>query len=995
MRPLRLTIRAFGPYPGEETVEFSALAPYGLFVVAGPTGSGKTTIFDAMVFALYGTVPGQRLAGETRSHHAPPGVEPMVSFEFEAQGERYRATRTPAFDRPKRRGSGVTSVQPTAALAVWRSGRWEPSCTGLHAVREAVVECIGLDAEQFQRVILLPQGSFEQFLVARGDERRPLLRRLFGSGIFDRAVLALKDAAATAGRDAAAVQQGVEQHQFLAADHLEQAERCLGLALAGGIGVDDTGAEPSGAVGSDLDERLHLVESAVGAGKSELDQAERDEQAAVAAVAAAEELGRRWRLRAERQDRAAAFDREAGGRDAERLVLGAARRAIPVLDAERSAAAACSELHRSSVERQRADAVLSARLEALEIAANLDDVPALRRALAGEQRRAEGLARLRKDWDEATERHQRARRQAEQAQADLDGASDLVRQCESEHDDVSVELVETAGKAEALPSALESLQALRTRRRRRSELDAVVERCLALRERAARETDAYDALVQAYLAATAPRLAARLVDGEPCSVCGSAIHPAPAERSATDRDVSPAEIEAQQERMTSACGERDQQLGVLSALRAELPGGEDQTVAELDAQVAAACSVVAEAESAVERCSQLEQLRTSLIVRRDSAVDATRAATGHHAAAVARVEAVEDEVQRLEQALAGAGPHASDPEGRLRGIVSAEDALDEREEALTSERDHRGRASLLQEAAAAVLTESGFASADEARRAAIDPAALAQREQALRAWDDERREIQILLSEDQLDVPDHPPETDSLRATVDRARQRRQAFAHRQATASTHARAAHAALVAIGDQLPVVQETVRRAELARTVYERCAGKLTPNVPLENWVLGVELDRVAEAANVHLTAMTGGRYRLQRAAGPVDARSGAGLDLEVSDAHTGTTRRPWSLSGGERFQASLALALGLADVATSGTAATSRTLDALFVDEGFGSLDANALDQAIAALDRLRQHGRQIGVITHVEAMKAALAVGIEVEPLPGGQGSRIVQPLLR
>jgi exonuclease SbcC len=163
------------------------------------------------------------------------------------------------------------------------------------------------------------------------------------------------------------------------------------------------------------------------------------------------------------------------------------------------------------------------------------------------------------------------------------------------------------------------------------------------------------------------------------------------------------------------------------------------------------------------------------------------------------------------------------------------------------------------------------------------------------------------------------------------------------------------------------------------------------VSLESWVLGAELDRVAEAANVHLAEMTAGRFRLVRMTDTTDARVSTGLDLVVDDAYTGTSRRTTSLSGGERFQASLSLALGLADVVTSGVAATARTLDSLFVDEGFGSLDAAALDQAISTLDRLRVHGRQIGVITHVEAMQAALPVGVQVERLPGDAGSRIRQ----
>ncbi|HEX6658431.1 MAG TPA: SMC family ATPase, partial [Ilumatobacter sp.] len=228
MRPLRLTLRAFGSFPGEETIDFEALAPLGLFVVAGPTGSGKSTIFDALVFALYGGVPGRRQANEMRSDHAPEGVVPEVVLEFEASGHRYRASRSPGYERPKHRGGGVTVVQPTARLERRRGDRWEPLCAGMNEVRAQVIECIGLTADQFQRVILLPQGDFEQFLTARGDDRRPLLRQLFGSGVFDRAVSKLKEAANEAVRAADAVRDDLERYRFAAIEQLTAAEERLG-----------------------------------------------------------------------------------------------------------------------------------------------------------------------------------------------------------------------------------------------------------------------------------------------------------------------------------------------------------------------------------------------------------------------------------------------------------------------------------------------------------------------------------------------------------------------------------------------------------------------------------------------------------------------------------------------------------------------------------------------------------------------------------------------
>ena len=352
------------------------------------------------------------------------------------------------------------------------------------------------------------------------------------------------------------------------------------------------------------------------------------------------------------------------------------------------------------------------------------------------------------------------------------------------------------------------------------------------------------------------------------------------------------------------------------------------------------------------------------------------------------------EVARIEASLAGCGATHDDPSRWQRELTTAASALDERDLTAVAERDAATRLAVLQVATEEAMAASGFADATEARAAAIDDDDLDRRERLLAEWDAAVRDLAAVLNEPEHDLPEVPPDTEQSDAAAAQARALSHDLSNCHAALAVHRDSAAASIDAMGSRQAELDAAIRAAEVATTVLDRCAGRMMPRIPLENWVLGVELERVAEAANVHLGAMTSGRYRLQRATNSFDARSGAGLDLEVADAHTGTTRRTTSLSGGERFQASLSLALGLADVVTSGAAATCRTLDALFVDEGFGSLDADALDQAIAALDRLRHHGRQIGVITHVEAMKAALTVGIEVRPLPGHGGSTICQPVL-
>jgi len=290
----------------------------------------------------------------------------------------------------------------------------------------------------------------------------------------------------------------------------------------------------------------------------------------------------------------------------------------------------------------------------------------------------------------------------------------------------------------------------------------------------------------------------------------------------------------------------------------------------------------------------------------------------------------------------------------------------------------------------AALASTDFVDVDGARAVLMDPKSEAA---AIRTLDEVRNRLTQnrakLVTLEEQGIPDGRPDVDALRLAASSAR--------RAATAATEQRQyAHglrdAARRALVDHDRIGAESVdvrRRAEAARRAADVCNGRTASKVSLRRWVLGRELERVTAVASVHLAAMTGGRYSIRRMEEGGDGRSAKGLDLEIHDAHTGRPRRPNSLSGGEQFQASLALALGLADVVSHGGTASGRRIEALFIDEGFGSLDPRALDDAIETLHELHASGRMVGVITHVEAMKERLHPGIVVTRLDDGRGSTL------
>ena len=333
-----------------------------------------------------------------------------------------------------------------------------------------------------------------------------------------------------------------------------------------------------------------------------------------------------------------------------------------------------------------------------------------------------------------------------------------------------------------------------------------------------------------------------------------------------------------------------------------------------------------------------------------------------------------------------------DLDARARSLDGCVNAATAATKARGTQRGLDGALAQARDALAKALASAGEPDVATALAKAMDGPALRQADDEVRAWDDQGVKLQGQLETlAQQGVPDDRPDAEAKSAAAASARTALDAAVDAETVAETHATNAAEALDAADAVLRRSAKVRADREVTERVATVCAGRGPVKLALETWVLAAELERVTDAANVHLHRMTAGRYALRRTGAATHGNRQAGLDLEVFDAHTGRGRRTATLSGGEQFQASLALALGLADVVSQGGgAASGKVFEALFVDEGFGSLDPDALDDAIAALDQLRASGRMIGVITHVEAMKQGLPVGIEVRRRSDGRGSSLV-----
>lgn len=1057
MRLHVLELTGFGPFRETQRVDFDAFAADGLFLISGRTGAGKSSILDGVSFALYGTVPRYD-GGEKRlrSDHSALTDPTEVRLEFTIGDTRWRVTRAPEYDRPAKRGGGLTTEPARAVLEERVDGVWAGRAAKPRDVGVALGEMLGLGAQQFQQVILLAQNKFSRFLLAPGDERQALLRTLFGTRRFEQ----YRDDLEQRRRDAQKTLDGaVAQAETLleTAERMAAAQRSApGPAMdgdgdghsadargsvdaresadAGGDGrapaAAEAGSPASGSPGSPGSTRADEADRSPASGSPGSDRAARPHGDAPPTLAARREalivaVGRaEYRIeqagaelaRTEAAHRAASdahtalVEREKQGRERaalrERLGALEARAADRAADRERVERARAAEalrapldtLDRAEAQARDSDEALSRALDAwtaaggeasTDIAARIDDLTAdlARWEDAAQLERAHGALCARRDEAAA------AVAEAEATLAELDAQLALVPAQSRELDD-------EIARARAGAARQADLRARRDELVTQHEA-AVAAAVLAERsgadERAHHEASlaaqiaaaAVTELLQRRLAGHAGELAQALVEGEPCAVCGATVHPAPAPVAAepvTDDDLTAAE-RARDETSAAAAAAGEAARATreeLAAVRAQASGRDASALADA---LAAAQTDLDAADRAAEAVQRLLDSRADLdaVVRRAQAereACAERRATGReqHAAAAAEVARAESVIAaaRGEYASVAARVEAGDAErARAQRVAEARAAHVERVRALESARaDVDAR-----------VAQSPIESADAARAALLPAASLRELESRLAADAADLAATRARLLDLELAATGDDVTADDLTASAARLADADAA----RSDAIAAARSAEMAADALRDAVTRADEASARVDgiadqaaavtrLADTVAGRAPNTL--KMDLETFVLAAELEEIVAAANVRLAEMSSGRYTLHHSDARAARGRASGLGIDVLDAHTGRLRSPQSLSGGETFLASLALALGLGEVVTS--RAGGIRLDTLFVDEGFGSLDPETLELAMRTLDELRAGGRTVGVISHVEAMKEQLPAQLVVEATPQG-----------
>ena len=1062
MRPVRLEISAFGPYAGVVEVDFERLGSEGLYLITGDTGAGKTTIFDAIYFALYGQATSELKDPKSlRSDFAEATAVSYVDLTFLYRGEEYRVIRRPAQTRAKQRGTGTTDANEEVEFHA--PGR--TPVTKLKEANRAIAELLGLTGSQFAQIVMIAQGDFRKLLASDTKERSEIFRTLFGTEALKKFEIALLERKKKLEND-------LEGQRNRLATLADQALRSCDPETAEGIrellgrSVD----------GETIDALLRRA----------LETAEGDLRRADESLArSGEAVGELTRL--SEQTRRAAELRDRIGRETARLEALASE--APALEGALRAEEARLPQRDELAER---GAVLKSGLGAY------DELAERERELAGERKAAAGarsvcettakrLDALKAELDQAHERSaalpelqggaERARHALEEANARVaeterqlalhrEHAKALARLDAAEADAAKTEgllsdaetrrtaALERAEEAEGrrktlegAPAALAESRALeRTARETvtrvegdlsahealvadldaaRREREAAQSAYLEQRERTRQADERYNALKDAYYSGQAGVLARDLAEGAPCPVCGSTHHPhvaTPPENLPTKTQVDKAQkdVARENEALALASGAAEGALRAQDERRARLDEfiGQHGDREALGRELASARDVLAEAQ---RRTAQLETDAAALtraqtdreratreaeaaLAERDSLQTRLSEARVARSAAQAEAESLAQQLtcQDADEARLTHERAKADASSSAAALRTAEQDLEtarrssESAKELEREVDQTSQ-SLQREQADAAAAETRVAACEARLEGVREGLPYPTRSEAEGALERLRREVEgmdrarerakealdgnakasaaarelIRGLNEQLEGVDQTAGAtaeDDLRAELDR----QSALSDERADAYARTTALRGTIASVAEVLRRMAALEERISDVRPLANTAAGRLTgkDRISFETYAQTVYFDMMLDAANRRLDTMTNGRYELVRRKMAAEALGNRGLELDVLDNYTGRVRDAGTLSGGESFKAALSMALGLSDVVQERSGGVQ--LDTMFVDEGFGSLDQESLQLAIKTLVELSGPGKLVGIISHVEELKASI-----------------------
>ena len=914
MRPLKLTIAGFGPYAGVQELNFDNLGNSGLYLITGDTGAGKTTIFDAITFALYGEASGEyREPGMLRSKYARPEDPTYVKMTFSYAGREYTIERTPEYDRPKLRGNGNTTKPASAALT-----RPDRIVSGVKEVNASIQEIIGLSKEQFSQVAMIAQGEFRKLLKADTKDRQKIFRDIFETRAFLTLQNQLKDKTLLLSKEKDQLKSSIQQYiREMVCDEDSPLSIEVNKAHTAELTIGQV---------------MELFETLL--------KTDRDEEACL-------------------ESRLAETEAE-----------------LEKISTQLNQAEAYANARRSLEEHERTEAVQITALEAAHVKLSQAQSTIPQQEELGKAINQIDL--MMPFYDELNEKSD----SLHQAERKSKSAKSAQEAAESTKNALTDEITSMKKELQSLADAAAEKERLTAERHKISEQKATLEhfsdslvnlaeqqQLLHQKQAAYLTADAesaslkqeYDAMNQAFLHEQAGIIASTLLDGDPCPVCGSMTHPrlavlsknAPTEAAVKKAKKAYDVAQKNTEEASTAAGTQrgivnttlknlqdelndllpgttmDDAAAVADAKGAEL----EQHLQELDIQIKAA-------ETKIKRKQVVDDLlpkREAALIDAEAALSAAREQL---ASSTASAQALEKEISSLKEKLTYPDKTAAELEQCTlqETLTQLKNALSAAEDSLRQKREYLA-----------------------ATRAAID--------QLQKQVADSTEIDTTILSEQKADLT-------AQKATITQ----KQKTLHARITTNESARRN------IETKQTVLESLESRYAWMKALSDTANGTLSnkSKIMLETYVQTTYFERILARANIRLRKMSGGQYDLKRRKIADNKQSQSGLELDIVDHINATERSVNTLSGGESFLASLALALGLSDEIQM---STGIQLDTLFVDEGFGSLDSEALRKAYTTLASLTEGNRLVGIISHVSELKEWIDKKIIVRKLKTGDSS--------
>lgn len=914
MRPLNLTMSAFGPYAGETTIDFTILGTRGLYLITGDTGAGKTTIFDAITFALYGEPSGDhRTSAMLRSKYASENTKTFVQLQFSYHGKEYTVKRNPEYMRPKAHGEGMTKETAYAELTCG-----DEIYSKVREVNNKICEIIGLDRAQFTQVAMIAQGDFLKLLLASTEDRIKIFRQIFDTGQYEKLQYEIRQDFRNIYGECQDLQKSIEQY-------IEGAEYPL------------DSIEPDEAA---MDQEMwnRVLEHRI----------------AAEAIPVLERMIERDKLQLEEWESLAQECRKQAEEASKRITKG---------EEQQRRQNALKEKEQQGRENEERLAVIEKEWN--EVKESLPQIEILTGKIArynGELPRYKELEKIQKDFSETGRQKDEWEKECQACERELEERKKAIQAYKEERDSLlSVEREEADVRHEWETASEEKKELARLQKEQKKleelkrEYQDAVEDYLSAKDKAFRQRQKYEELQEAYLDGQAGVLAETLESGKPCPVCGSMEHPAPAVQSsgAPDKEA----VEAAENLTRQAEEERNERNSRAAALRAtceekdkylsDALGSEEYGEVLADrkkinsARMKELGTRKKELEQKNKRYKELVQKLSEEEAERDKQVEILQKLRTDIASIQSRREALAEQQENLADKLTFGNMKALREE--IRGMKKEKEKLEnERKEVDES----------YQKAKEIQHTLNGE----------IQSLREQQRSDERVDLDTERERRDKLLQQEN----ENKGRCDMCRRRLDKNE-----------SALSGIRKKHQELVSKEE----------RCQWLKALNDTANGQQGENgkIRLETYVQMAYFDRILIQANLRFETMTSGQYTLIRRKDASNRRSQMGLDLDILDHYNGSVRSVNSLSGGEAFKASLSLALGMADEIQASSGGIQ--LDTMFIDEGFGSLDEESLQQAVRVLAELGEGRRLVGIISHVQELKNRIDRQIVVTKGKSGHSS--------